>query len=457
MTINHKPFRVALAGLGTVGSGVVRFLSAHQEKIAKEAGRKIEIAAVCTRNPHKKRSFAKSDLPNDVAWLDDARDLAARNDIDAVVELIGGSSGIAHDISRQTLIQQKHLITANKALLAEKGADLWQLARKNNCKIAYEAAVAGGIPIIASLRDSLVANQIRKVHGIINGTCNLILSRMHEKPQPIQELICQAQEQGFAESSPEADVDGFDSAHKIALIAQLVFDQTIPYDQIHIEGICSITTDDIHYAKTLGYVIKLIGTTSMREDGKIMIAVMPTLVPLGNLLASVGGVTNCVSVEADPSGSFHFIGAGAGGDPTASAVVADMIHLARHYGARHYEEGQKSPPLPAEPAPARIAGIHEWQSQFYLRLRVPDTYGVIAKITEVLARYAISIDSFVQYGNEKPLVHLILITHPTSYQQISQTLADLHTLPSPLNPSEKLISDSQFLSILNTPNPETSS
>ncbi len=439
--MNPPPFRVAIAGLGTVGSSVVNLLHHHADDLSSKAGRPLVITGLSARNPHKQRSFSTSELPWNPQWYDDPLSMVQEAPADAIIELIGGKDGIAFEVSEAALDKGRHLVSANKAMLAESGETLWEKAEKNQKIVAFEAAVAGGIPIINALKNSLAANKVHHVSGIINGTCNLILSQMATGGGTLQELIKDAQDKGFAEASPEADIEGYDSAHKIALIARIIFGRPVPFHEIPIEGISSITNFDMAYAQNMGFTLKLVGITEQNRNA-ITVAVFPALVPKNHILYPINGVMNCISVEAEPVGSLSFTGPGAGGGATASSVVADIINLAQMNDSAH------TTPLQSKPRPpAKLTPQGEYTCPFYLRFQVPDNYGVLATISRVLSDHLISVHSMSQYGNQPSLVDLVFITHDTPLAHIKEAFKDIAQISQPSS-SEPLVSSMQYFRIL---------
>ena len=439
--MEQSPFRIGIAGLGTVGSSVIKLLVDHAKIISSEAGREILVTAISARNKNKMRSFSVDSLPWHVEWYDDPISMVREGALDAVAELIGGKDGVALEVMLEGIENGLHIVTANKALLAESGEVVWKKAREKQKLIAFEAAVAGGIPIINALRDSLAANSVYNVQGIINGTCNLILSQMYENNKNFDEVLKEAKQQGYAEAEPHSDIEGLDSAHKIALISRIVFGKAIPFDQIHIQGISEITQEDMSYAKQIDHSIKLICEAS-RNEGDLTISVFPALIPKHHILASIGGITNCVCVSASPVGLLSFIGEGAGGAPTSSAVVADIINLARHNPQNQIflHHTTSCPPTDLTPRGS-------YYSRFYLRLKVPDSSGVLAKIAEVLAQKNISVASMFQQGSESNFVDLVFITHSAFQHEIDSAIEKLKTLSSP-SLSSPLIINIQSLRIL---------
>ncbi|MEM6781791.1 MAG: homoserine dehydrogenase [Pseudomonadota bacterium] len=418
-----EPFRIAIAGLGTVGRGVVKILQNQSDLIANRVGRPIEIVAVNARDKSADRGVDLSTYD----WVDNPSDLSSRDDVDCVLEMIGGSEGVAKDLVEAALDNGKHVITANKALLAHHGLELAEKAENKNVSLNYEAAVAGGIPIIKSMREGLAADKVTGVYGILNGTCNYILTEMRETGRDFADVLKDAQELGYAEADPSFDVGGIDAAHKLALLTALGFGVKPDFDQLSIEGIESITADDIQFADELGYRIKLIG---MARDlnGKIYQTMAPCLVPTNSALGSVEGVFNAVFVEADPVDKAMAEGRGAGEGPTASAVVADVIDLAR--GIHLPTFGVKVQDLQG----AQWASLSDVSAQHYLRLNVLDQPGVIADVSAVLRDHEISIESLVQRGHDpQQPVSVVMVTHETNAQAMQDAIADISKIPAILD------------------------
>ena len=392
--------RIGIAGLGTVGAGLVRLLTENDDLIAARCGRRIEIAAVSARDRAKDRGIA----PGRFEWFDDARALAASERIDVFVELIGGV-GVAAEAVERALQSGKHVVTANKALIAARGAALAAEAEKWNLALNFEAAAAGGIPIVKALREGLAGNVVSRVAGILNGTCNYILSQMEETGRSFADVLAEAQALGYAEADPTLDVGGGDTAHKLAILASLAFGTVPDMDGVYCQGIERISPVDIGFAREFGYRIKLLGIASMTARG-LEARIHPAMIPLGSALADVMGVLNGVVTESSAAGSSVFEGRGAGAGPTASAVAADLIDIAR--GLR----------VPAFGVPSRLlrkaerAPLGEREGTFYLRFDVLDRPGVLATIASSLADKSVSIESMIQRGrapDEK--VAIVIITH----------------------------------------------
>lgn len=419
-----RELRIGVAGLGTVGAGVVRLLAAHGELIAERAGRSIRLAAVSARDRSKDRGVDLSGA----RWVDDATQLADARDVDLVVELIGGSEGVAKDLVERALAAGKPVITANKALMAHHGSELARRAEAAGVALAYEAAVAGGVPIIKALREGLAANRIARVYGILNGTSNYILSTMRETGREFSEVLGEAQALGYAEADPSFDVDGIDTAHKLAILTGLAFGCEIDFAGVYVEGIREISAIDIAYAEELGYRIKLLGI-SRATDGGIEQRVHPCMVDSDAPIASIEGVFNAIVADGDFVGSIMTEGQGAGAGPTASAVVADLIDIARG-GVRATF---------AVPAASlrRLASLpmarHE--GSYYLRLMVVDRPGVIADIAAALRDQDISVEAMLQRGRAPgETVPVVITTHETREASMMRALERIAELEAVLEP-----------------------
>jgi homoserine dehydrogenase len=408
-----QDFKIAVAGLGTVGSGVMKALAARGDELSRRAGRKLEIAGVSARDRNKARGFAVS------GWTDDPLALA-KGDADVVVELIGGEEGTARQLVETALANKKHVVTANKALLARHGLALAQLAENNGVTLKFEAAAAGGIPIVKALREGLIAHGVQAVKGILNGTCNYILTEMESSGRSFAEVLKEAQAKGYAEADPSLDVGGGDTAHKLALLASLAFGTAPDLDAVAVEGIQHITPDDIAFASEFGYRIKLLGV-ARRIGDKIDQKVHPAMVKSRAALANVSGAANGVLVDAGEAGSFFFSGRGAGEAPTASAVIADIVEAAagasKDFGSPVF--GRPAASLTRlEPADGKQA-VSPW----YLRFEVLDVPGVLALIAGHLADAGVSIESMIQRGRApgEP-VAIVMITHETSQASAERAL-----------------------------------
>jgi len=388
MTRSSQPaLKVGIAGLGTVGRGVVRVLQDNAQFLTHRCGRPLEIAAVSAQSRDKDRGVDLSAY----RWVDDARAMADDPELDLVVELIGGSEGIARELVEKAIAAGKDVVTANKALMAHHGSALASAADEAGVALNYEGAVAGGIPVIKALREGLAGNRIKRVFGILNGTCNYILSTMETTGKDFAVVLKEAQDKGYAEADPTFDVGGIDTAHKLAILAGLAFGTTVDYDKVFVEGIEHISADDIRFTRELGYRIKLLGVAE-RSKGRITARIHPCLLPLETPMSDVMGVMNAVRVEADPVSHIFLEGPGAGEGPTASAVVADIADIAR---------GQRTPVFMTRPddlADTPVMDIDDHVCAHYVRLAVIDKPGVMASITRILAEAEISLESILQRG-----------------------------------------------------------
>ena len=407
----NSPLRIGLAGLGTVGGGVAKILSIRGDELAARSGRRIEIVAVSARDKKKPRPV---DLKS-VKWFDDAATMA-QADIDVIVELIGGEDGIARRVVEAALKSGKHVVTGNKALLALHGASLAALAEKNGVALKFEAAIAGGIPIVKALRESMVACGVDAVRGILNGTCNFILTQMEKTNRPFAEVLSEAQRLGYAEADPTLDIGGGDTAHKLALLASLCFGTAPDLARVKVEGIEHITPDDIRFAREFGFRIKLLGIARRLPEG-IDQRVQPAMVRAGTPLADVDGAFNAVAADVGAAGHFFFEGRGAGEMPTASAVLADIVDIAR--GNIGPAFGRPAALLePSKPASAGLAS-----SAHYLRFEVLDVPGVLAEIARHLAEAQVSIESMIQRGRAPgETVSIVMITHETRQAAVERAL-----------------------------------
>ena len=417
--------RVGLLGIGTVGGGTYNVLTRNAEEITRRAGRPIEITVVADKDIAR----AKELTGGKVKVTDDAFAVVTDPNVDIVIELIGGY-GVAKELVLKAIENGKHVITANKALLAVHGTEIFAKAQEKGVMVAFEAAVAGGIPIIKAVREGLSANRIQWVAGIINGTTNFILSEMRDKGLAFADVLKEAQRLGYAEADPTFDVEGVDAAHKITLLSALAFGIPVQFDKAHIEGISKLDATDIKYAEQLGYRIKLLGITRRRENG-IELRVHPTLVPAKRLIANVEGAMNAVLVQADAVGSTLYYGKGAGAEPTASAVIADVVDVTRLSTA---DPENRVPHLAFQPdalANLPILPIGEIESGNYLRLRVADQPGVLAEITRILADRNISIDALLQREPEEgeDQTDLIILTHVCREQDVLNAMDVIGKLP----------------------------
>ena len=419
-----RPLSVGVAGLGTVGAGVLRLLRDNADTVAARAGRRVAVTAVSARDRSRDRGVVTAGL----RWYDDAVALASDPAVDVVVELIGGSEGPARALVSAALAAGKPVITANKALLAVYGAALAELAEQHGVFLGFEAAVAGGIPVIKALREGLAGNRIDRVAGILNGTCNYILTAMREHGREFADVLVDAQRLGYAESDPSFDVDGIDAAHKLAILAALAFNRPVDFAAVHIEGIRAVSATDIAFATELGYRIKLLGIARRAGQG-IEMRVHPTMVPQSNPLARVDGVYNAVEAEGDFVGRVMLQGRGAGAGPTASAVVADLVDLAR---------GRSGPVwgvAAADLVPLPVVPMAAHQGAYYLRLMVVDRPGVIADVTAALRDAGVSLESMIQRGRAPgEAVPVVLVTHETNEAAMRAALDQISKSDAVLEP-----------------------
>jgi homoserine dehydrogenase len=428
-----KAIQVGLVGIGTVGSGTFNVLTRNQEEIRRRAGRGIEIAMVAARNPERARAV----VGDSVRIVADAREIIRNPDIDILVEAIGGT-GLAKELVLEAIAAGKHVVTANKALLAVHGNEIFAAAREKGVMVAFEAAVAGGIPIIKALREGLTANRIEWIAGIINGTTNFILSEMRDKGLDFDVVLKEAQRLGYAEADPTFDIEGVDAAHKATIMSAIAFGIPMQFDQAHVEGIVGLQAADIKHAEALGYRIKLLGITRRRADANgIELRVHPTLVPAKRLIANVEGAMNAVVVQADAVGTTLYYGKGAGAEPTASAVVADLVDITRLHTA---DPDHRVPHLAFQPdslASTPILPIAQVVTSFYLRLCVADEAGVLSKITTTLAEHDISIDAVLQRPSAERKAgqqDLIILTHDTVEGRMRDAIVKMQALPTVLAP-----------------------
>ncbi|MBP6719939.1 MAG: homoserine dehydrogenase [Rhodoferax sp.] len=433
-----KPIQVGLLGMGVVGSGTFNVLRRNQEEIKRRAGRGIEITMVADLDTARAQSL----VGEGVQVVNDARAVIANPDIDIVIELIGGY-GIAKTLVMEAIAAGKHVVTANKALLAVHGTEIFAAASAKGVMVAFEAAVAGGIPIIKALREGLTANRIQWIAGIINGTTNFILSEMRDKGLDFDTVLKQAQALGYAEADPTFDIEGVDAAHKVTVMSAIAFGIPVQFDKAYTEGITKLSSVDITYAEQLGYRIKLLGITK-RTDAGIELRVHPSLVPTKRLIANVEGAMNAVVVQGDAVGTTLYYGKGAGSEPTASAVIADLVDIARLHTA---DAAQRVPHLAFQPnamSDLPILPMNEVVTSYYLRLRVADEAGVLAKVTGLLAEAGISIDAMLQReadevgGEGSTQTDLIILTHDCVEAQMNAALAQMQNLPTVLQPITRI-------------------
>ena len=420
-----KPIQAGLLGIGTVGSGTFNVLTRNAKEISRRAGREIAITMVADLDVARAESVVKGRA----VCTANADDIINNPDIDIVIELIGGY-GIAKALVLRAIEAGKHVVTANKALLATHGNEIFAAASRKGVMVAFEAAVAGGIPIIKALREGLTANRIEWIAGIINGTSNFILSEMRDKGLPFADVLREAQRLGYAETDPTFDIEGVDAAHKLTIMSAIAFGIPMQFERAYVEGISKLTKQDIEYAEQLGYRIKLLGITRRAEHG-FELRVHPTLIPARRLIANVEGVMNAVLVKGDAVGATMYYGAGAGSEPTASAVVADLVDITRMHTA---DPENRVPHLAFQPdqmSEIPILPIGEIVTSYYLRLRVKDQPGVLADITRILADDRISIDAMVQKepaeGEEQ--VDIIMLTHKAVEKRVNAAIAKIEALP----------------------------
>ena len=418
-----NPMKVGLLGFGVVGSGTYAVLTRNAEEISRRAGRQIVVSKVATRTPAKAVAVFGDKVPvsNDMAGL------VADPEVDIVVELIGGTT-LARELVLTAIENGKHVVTANKALLALHGNEIFALASKKGVMVAFEAAVAGGIPIIKAIREGLTANRIQWLAGIINGTTNFILSQMREHGLPYETVLAQAQQLGYAEADPAGDVKGIDAAHKLTLMASLAFGIPIQFSKAYIEGITDLDQQDIVYAERLGYRIKLLGITRRRDQG-IELRVHPALVPTKRLIANVEGAMNAVVVNGDAVGDTLYYGPGAGSEATASAVVADLVDVTRLHTS---DPGNRVPHLAFQPSALSdtpILNMEDVRTCYYLRLSVEDRSGVLADLTRILADQQISINSMMQEQDGENRAIIIFLTHEAREGDVNTAIKTIEAMP----------------------------
>jgi homoserine dehydrogenase len=437
-----KPIQVGLLGIGTVGSGVFNVLNRNQNEILRRAGRGIEITMVADLDIAR----AQAVVGPAVKVVNDARAIIANPEIDIVIELIGGY-GIAKQLVMEAIAAGKHVVTANKALLAVHGTEIFAAAQAKGVMVAFEAAVAGGIPIIKSLREGLTANRIQWIAGIINGTTNFILSEMRDKGLDFSAALKDAQALGYAEADPTFDIEGVDAAHKVTLMSAIAFGIPVQFDKAYVEGISKLAAQDIKYAEQLGYRIKLLGITKrVQANGKegIELRVHPSLVPNKRLIANVEGAMNAVMVQGDAVGTTLYYGKGAGSEPTASAVIADLVDITRLHTA---DPAHRVPHLAFQPdsmSDLQVLPMSDIVTSYYLRLRVADEAGVLAKVTGILATAGISIDAVLQReadevgGEGSTQTDVIILTHDCVESKMNAAMVQMQALSSVLAPITRI-------------------
>jgi homoserine dehydrogenase len=423
-----RPIHVGLLGIGTVGGGTWDVLQRNADEIERRAGRGIRISRVADKDLARARKI----VGTKARITADAFEVVRARDIDIVIELIGGT-GIAKTLVLEAIRNGKQVVTANKALLATHGNEIFAAAQKKGVMVAFEASVAGGIPIIKALREGLAANRIEWIAGIINGTSNFILTEMRDKGLPFAAVLKEAQKKGYAEADPTFDIEGVDAAHKLTILSALAFGIPMQFSKAYTEGIAKLTQEDIRYAEELGYRIKLLGITKRTGKG-IELRVHPTLIPARRLIANVEGVMNAILVKGDAVGPTLFYGAGAGAMPTASAVVADLVDVTRLITA---DPGQRVPHLAFQPdrlARDPILPIGDVETSYYLRMRVKDRPGVLADVTRILADSRISIDAMVQKepGEGESRVDIVMLTHRAIEKNVNAAMAKIEKLPTVL-------------------------
>ena len=416
--------KIGIAGLGTVGSGLVRLIVEHEKELGLRAGRKIEISRISARDRNANRGFDISPY----GWDDDPLELVFDEDIDVVVELIGGSDGISKDLIFAALKNGKHVVTANKALIAHHGKAISHAAEAAGVSFSYEAAVAGGIPIIKSLREGLAGNKLSRIYGILNGTCNYILTAMSEQGREFEDILAECQKLGYAEANPGFDIDGIDTAHKLAILASVAFGGEVNFEAVHVEGIRHISTMDMQFAEELGFRIKLLGIASIQENG-LEQRVHPCMVPFANPIANVSGALNAVVADGNFIGTIVQEGAGAGAGPTASAVASDIIDIARGLRVPVFglpaERLKLLPPVPMQ--------LHK--GAYYIRLMVVDKPGVLADIAAALRDHAVSMESVLQRTRDPgEAVPVVLTVHETKEASMTGALERIATIGAVVEP-----------------------
>ena len=418
MSQNISPLKIAIAGLGVVGGEVARQLMHRQQQLALASGRALQLVAVSARSATADRGFSMDQID----WHDNAIELAGRDDVDVIIEMIGGSEGVALDLTRAALKNGKHVITANKAMIAHHGAELASLAEDHNCYLLFESAVAGGIPAVKTLREGLAGNDMSRIAGILNGTCNYILTRMEQTGEDFADVLADAQRLGYAEAEPSFDVDGIDAAHKLTILAAIAFGQKPDFAAASIQGIREVSAVDFAFANQLGFRIKLVGVAAPGQVPRMQTC----LLPLSSQLAKVNGVLNAVEFYGDPVGSVIAIGPGAGGGATSSAVLSDIIDIAHDRGGMPFGRPVAQLVESADQVGAAMADM-----PFYVRLMVVDEPGVLAGVTGILQNHKISVESLIQQGRAPgDVVALVMTTHETAENTLAQALDEMASLPS---------------------------
>ena len=418
MSQNMSPLKIAIAGLGVVGGEVARQLMHRQEQLALASGRALQLVAVSARSAGADRGFSMDQID----WHDNAVDLASRDDVDVIIEMIGGSEGVAVELTRAALKTGKHVITANKAMIAHHGAELASLAEDHNCYLLFESAVAGGIPAVKTLREGLAGNDMSRIAGILNGTCNYILTTMEQTGADFADVLAEAQRLGYAEAEPSFDVDGIDAAHKLTILAAIAFGQKPDFAAASIQGIRDVSAVDFAFANQLGFRIKLVGVATPGQVPRMQTC----LLPLSSQLAKVNGVLNAVEFYGEPIGSVIAIGPGAGGGATSSAVLSDIIDIAHDRGGIPFGR-----PVAQLVDSADQVGAAPADMPFYVRLMVVDEPGVLAGVTGILQKHKISVESLIQQGRAPgDVVALVMTTHETAEDTLVAALDEMASLPS---------------------------
>jgi homoserine dehydrogenase len=406
---------IAIAGLGTVGVGVFKILTREKELISRRTGREIEIVAVSAQNKDKDRGI---DLSN-IQWLDNAVDLASLDNADLLVELVGGSDGTAKSLAEATLKNGKHFVTANKALIAKHGFNLAELAEKNNCSLLFDAAVAGGVPVLKTIKEGLVANNISKISGILNGTCNFIISVMSKTGRAFDDVLREAQDKGYAEADPSFDIDGIDTAHKLTILSSLCFGTKPAFNKAYIEGIRNLKIEDINFAKKLGFSIKLLGVSNILDNKEVELRVHPTLISQNHELANVEDALGGIKVECDALGPLVMTGAGAGMYETASSVIADICDVAAE---------RKTFPLGISVKNLEQAGyseIEDHSGEYYLRFEVKDEDGVLSSMASLFSKHGVGFGKVTQEAIDDKSANVILLTHKETEKYVVESLKDI--------------------------------
>ncbi len=419
-----NPVKVGILGLGTVGGGTVHVLQHNAKEIARRAGRGIIVTHACAKVLNKTYSYDT----DDIVLTEQLMDVINHPEIDIIVELLGGTT-LARDMTLQAIAKGKHIVTANKALIAKHGNEIFAAAQEKGVMVAFEAAVGGGIPIIKAIREGLAANKIEWIAGIINGTTNFILTEMRDKGTDFSEVLAEAQRLGYAEKDPTFDIEGVDAAHKLTILASIAFGIPLQFDNVYQEGITQITSEDVQYAEELGYKIKHLGITRRTEKG-IELRVHPTLVPNKRLLANVDGVMNAVLVESDALGQSLYYGAGAGALPTGSAIIADLVEVTRTLTT---DPGNRVPHLAFQPnalVDLPIVPIEQIETLYYLRMSALDKLGVLAEVTHILSKKGISIEAIIQ---KEPIggaeyVSIVMLTHKVLEEQLNEAIQAIENL-----------------------------